>query len=405
MADTVRQPEDKIWNTKFVRITVINFLLSMGQFMMNTLVPKFADSLGATAAVVGVVSSMFAITALGIRPIAGPAMDYFRKNRMLTLSVGLIVVAFVGYGLSRSVTLIILSRLIHGLGVGVAIPLSMAMASNALPPGKMASGLSIFSLGNALATAVGPSVGLYLTGSLGYNVTFFIVAALLALCLALTLQLKSSTPVKHSRFKIQLNRVIVPEVIVPAVITLFVAVGYSSISYFLALFGGLQGVEDIGLYFTSYAVCLLVSRPISGKIADRYGLDKTIIPGFVLFAASFVLISFCKTLPMFLLAGAVSAFGYGICVPLIMTLCMQLVPPNQRGAASNTNFIGMDSGYLIGPPLAGLVVTAVENSTGSEAVGYAVMYRGMVAPIAVALVIFFIYRKKLLARLKSMEEQ
>jgi predicted MFS family arabinose efflux permease len=114
---------------------------------------------------------------------------------MLTLSVGLIVVAFVGYGLSRSVTLIILSRLIHGLGVGVAIPLSMAMASNALPPGKMASGLSIFSLGNALATAVGPSVGLYLTGSLGYNVTFFIVAALLALCLALTLQLKSSTPV------------------------------------------------------------------------------------------------------------------------------------------------------------------------------------------------------------------
>jgi hypothetical protein len=33
------------------------------------------------------------------------------------------------------------------------------------------------------------------------------------------------------------------------------------------------------------------------------------------------------------------------------------------------------------------------------------MYRGMVAPIAVALVIFFIYRKKLLARLKSMEEQ
>ncbi len=399
MSDIKEQKKETIWNSKFILITIINFLLSMGQFMMNTLVPKFADSLGATPVIVGVVSGMFAVTALGIRPIAGPAMDYFKKNRMLMLSVTLIVIAFIGYGFSKTVPLIIVSRLVHGMGIGVAIPLSMAMASNALPASKMASGMSIFSLGNAVATAVGPSIGLSLTEHFGYNTTFFVVAGLLGLCLLLTLQLKSNAPAKKSPFRIQLDRVIVPEVLIPAILTFFIALAYSSITYFIVIYGGLRGVDDIGLYFTVYAVCLLVSRPISGRIADKYGIDKTIIPGILLFAVSFVLISFSETLTMFLIAGAVSAFGYGICIPMIMTLCMQLSPQNKRGAASNTNFIGMDSGYLIGPVIAGFVITGVENATGSEAAGYAMMYRVMIISILTALVIFLLTKKKLLVRL------
>ena len=406
MANLENKKEDKIWNIKFVRITIINFLLSMGQFMMNTLIPKFADSLGASATIVGIVSGMFAITALGIRPIAGPAMDYFKKNRLLTLSVSLIVIAFIGYGFSHSVTLIIISRLIHGLGIGVAVPLSMAMASNSLPESKMASGLSIFSLGNALATAIGPSIGLKLTDLLNYNMTFFIVAAILGVCLLLTLQLKSNAQVRETPFKIQLNRVFVPAVLVPAIITFFVAIAYSSITYFIVIYGrDIRQIDNIGLYFTSYAIFLLVSRPISGFITDKYGIDKTIIPGLLLFAVSFIMISFSKTLTMFLIAGAISAFGYGICIPLIMTLCMQLVPPRQRGAASNTNFIGMDSGYLIGPLLSGLVITGIQTSTGSEASGYATMYQVMIIPIVIALVIFLLTKKKIVARLKATKEK
>ncbi len=64
-----------MWNPTFISIFIVNFAMNMGQFMMNTLVPKYANYLGATAAVVGTVTSMFAITALAIRPLAGPAFD------------------------------------------------------------------------------------------------------------------------------------------------------------------------------------------------------------------------------------------------------------------------------------------------------------------------------------------
>jgi MFS family permease len=396
--------DEKIWNPRFTRVAIITTMFNMGHFMMNTLVPKYVDSLGATAVLVGIVSSMFAVTSLAIRPFSGPAMDYYRKNRMLSLALGLIVLAFIGYGFSKSVPLIVFSRLIHGIGTGIAAPLSMAMASSALPESKLASGLGIFSINQAIATAIGPTVGLALSGSFGYSAAFFIVAGFVFISFLLTFQLKSTALPKKSKFKLQLKRIIVPEVVVPAVITMFITIAFSSISFFVVIFGGLRGVANIGLYFMAYAVALLASRPISGKIADKFGADKAIIPGLVLFGLSFVLLSTADTLVMFLAAGVVNAFGYGICVPLLMTLCMQLVPNSKRGAASNTNYIGTDTGYLLGPTLAGFIVTSVKTSTGNEIAGYETMYLLMIIPVALALVVLIIRRKKLNERLKIARE-
>lgn len=395
---TNTQIKETIWNKRFINIFIINFILSMGQYMMSTLIPKYTYSLGATATIVGIVSSMFAVTALIIRPVAGPAMDYFKKGRLLAAAIGLLIIAFIGYGCSNSVAVIIAARLVHGVGIGVAVPLCLAMASNTLPTSKLASGISVYSLGSAVATAVGPSIGLKLSALIGYNKTFFIITALLCSCLILTLRLRTNVPVRTERFKISLSKVIVPEVIIPTVIMFFLTVAYSCVNYFIAIYGGVRNVADIGLFFTAYALCLLVSRPISGRIADRYGVDKTIIPGLCLFALSFVFISFASSLVGFLLAGALCAFGYGICAPSMQALCMQLVSKERRGAAGNMNFVGIDCGNLVGPTLAGLIISTVQASSGSEVFSYEMMYRVMILPVIIALVIFIRNKKKLMKR-------
>jgi MFS family permease len=394
------QRKDRIWNAKFINIFIVNFMVSMGQYTMNTLIPKYAYHLGAAASVVGIVSSMFAVTALLVRPAAGPAMDYFRKSRLLSISIGLITVAFVGYGLSGSIGVIMAARLIHGIGIGVTAPLCLALASNALPEEKMASGIGVFTLGSAVATAVGPSLGLKLSELVGYNATFFVIAGLLAASFVMTLRIRTKKPENADRFRISLKTFIVPEAIIPSVIMLFLTLAYSCINFFIAIYGGLQGVGDIGLFFTAYAVSLLVSRPVSGRIADKYGVDKTVIPGLLIFAASFILISISKTLPMFILAGVVCAFGYGICAPAMQTICMQLVSKDRRGAASNANFIGVDLGNLFGPILAGLAVTAFQERSGSEVFGYEMMYRLMLLPVLAALAVFVLNKKNLLVRIK-----
>lgn len=71
--------KESIWSPAFISIFVINIILNLNQFMTTALIPKFAAHLGATATIIGIVTSMFAITALGVRPIVGPSSSYFKK--------------------------------------------------------------------------------------------------------------------------------------------------------------------------------------------------------------------------------------------------------------------------------------------------------------------------------------
>jgi MFS family permease len=393
---------DKIWTRDFVTVFAVNFVMSMGQFMINTLLPKYTYHLGGDASVVGMVTGIFAVTALGIRPVAGPAMDYFRKNRLLTLSIGVITLSYACFGFAGGIPMLVAARLLHGIGIGMTAPLCLALVTNNLPIGKVASGLGIFSLGTAIASAFGPSVGLKLADSIGYSDTFLISTALMAVCFGLSLRIRADIPERAGRFKISLNQIVAPEVILPTLVIFLQMISFSSLNSFIAIYGGLTDVADIGLYFTASAVCLILIRPFSGRIADRFGLDKLIIPGLFIFAGALVLTSFCNTLPMFILTGAVTALGYGISEPMIQTMNMQLVPKERRGAAGNTNFLGVDVGMLIGPSIAGFIITGVQKTTGDELLGYRVMYRAMVLPVVAAVVLFMLNRKKLLTRIKAL---
>ena len=107
---------------------------------------------------------------------------------------------------------------------------------------------------------------------------------------------------------------------------------------------------------------------------------------------------------MYVLAGAISAFGYGICQPLIQTLSIKLVSPERRAVASNTNYIGVDAGFLIMPALAGVIVAFVQDNGGSSVAGYDTMFRVMTLPIVAALLVFLVYRKRILANLDKIDQ-
>ena len=385
-----------IWNASFTSIFIVNFVLNMGQYMMNTLIPKYANYLGATASIVGLVSSMFAITALCIRPVAGPSFDYFSKKRLLMIAIGIIALAFVGYSISSNVYMVMAFRLLHGFGVGCTAPLGLAIASDSLPEEKMGSGLGIFSLAQAVSSAVGPSIGLNLSKAIGYNKTFAIGAVTIGIACAMTTIIKENYTRPTEPFRIRKDRIIAKEAILPAVIMAFLSMAYACINSFIAIYGEARGVDQIGLFFTVYAGFLLVSRPMSGTISDRYGLDKVIIPACCCFALSFLVMSISTSLILFLVAGAISAFGYGACQPAMQALCMRCVSKDRRGVGANTNYFGVDIGQLMGPTIAGRIVEAVQASSSVAVQGYAVMYRVMIIPIMCAMVLFLLTKKRLL---------
>lgn len=380
-----------IWTKPFISLLLINLIASMGQSMSNSLIPKYADFLGAAPVVVGFVTGSFSITALAIRPIAGSAFDYFNKKVIQSLSIGVVCMAYALYANSRTVPLIIVARLIHGIGMGCRAPLTMALASEVLPDDKLGRGIGVYSLAQAFAIAVGPSTGLTMLKRFGYQGVFMIVTVIMLLAFLLSIFLKTGKYIKpDTRFQISLKNIIAPEAVFPAVVLMLLAVSSACISSYLLIYGSLRQIDSIGLYFTVYSVALIVARLLCGRISDKYGHIVVVVPAIILNIAAFVVLSGAKTLTAFLVAAVLVAFGHGVCNPILQTLCMKRVPKERRGTGSNTNYIGVDIGNLLGPVIAGQVIGIIQARTGDKLSGYSAMYLLMTLPMMFALALVII---------------
>ena len=391
---TSHKRPDKMWNYGYIIVILVTLFYQFGQQMANTLIPKYANFLGVEPMLIGLVGSVFAISSLLIKPFNGPAFESFDKNLLLRICMAGIMLVYVGYGFSKSIGIIIALRIVHGVFISCIPPLTLSIASENLPESKLGSGIGIFSLTQAVGQAIGPGVGLSLSSKVGYNTTFFIGAGVMVLAFIMSFFLRDFEQ-DFAPYRISLRNTIEPAAIHAAVLMFFVNGTYNCVGSYLAIYGAARNVENIGLFFTVYAICLLATRPISGMLIDRYGYNRVIIPGFLCFAFSYVLIGLSSSLAGFLLAAVVTAFGYGVCGPTVQSLSLKCAKRNRRGAASNTCFLGSDISMLILPVIAGSVAERQINLTGSEALGYSRMYFFMIIPSLIAIVYFLLARKSI----------
>ena len=160
--------ESTIWSGPFVALMVANFFQSIVSFAAHTTLPVYAHALGASTAMIGFVSGGFAVTALLVRPFAGPAFDSYSRKWLYVAALGIIGMAFVVLIVVDNLVLLIVARLIQGVGIGCAGPLAISLASEYLPASKFSSGISIFTLSQSFAQVVGPALGLFLVDSMGF---------------------------------------------------------------------------------------------------------------------------------------------------------------------------------------------------------------------------------------------
>ena len=202
------------------------------------------------------------------------------------------------------------------------------------------------------------------------------------------------------KLRISLKSVVAVESLPAAILLFFLAMAYCTISSFLVIYADTRQVENIGLFFTVNAITLLASRPLVGRLMDKYGFRAVVLPALCCFALAMFVISMATELWMFLVAAFISAFGYGACQPAMQALAIKSVPESRRGSASATNYFGTDLGYLSGPSVAGSIVDSVNRGKASPA-GYSAMYRCMMIPIGIAAGLLLTVLRKSIARIEQ----
>jgi MFS family permease len=378
--------QTKIWNKRFVSVFISNALMNLGQWMVQPIITKYASDIGTTPPLLGFVAGAFAITAILFKIISGPAIDTFNRRNVLIAALIVMGISFFGFGISTTVPMIIVFRLLQGSGLAFTATCCLALATDTLPPDKIGAGISTFTLAQAISQAIAPTVGLMVADHFSFNAAFVLAAIFMVLSSLMALSIKTMKSPNKKDFKISFNNTISVPSLLPAFLIFLLTSCFCLINSYLVIYAADRNVKNIGYYFTVYAVTLLITRPLFGRLSDKYGFRRIVIPAMFLFAISYYVISFSNSLFLFLLAAVISAFGYGASQPLINSLCMKTVPPERRGAASVTSYIGTDLGSIVGPVIAGVIAGRF---------GYAVMWRMMTIMIFVALMFVIIFKSRI----------
>ena len=375
---------ESCWSLPYAVLLVANLFQSMSSMMAGATIPLFADELGAGPGLVGIIVGAFAFTALLSRPVAGPAFDAFSRKWLLIGAQGVIALSFLGFSLCTSPQAMLGVRLMHGLGIGSAAPLAMSLVSEFIPAGRLASGISIYTLAQSLAQVVGPALGLWLIDAVGFRNTYRVAAAVLALSVLSVLAVVEK-PRERLPYRLRLGRIFAREAVDKAMALALFYMSFGASNSYLVLYCTKLGIGSVGVYFTVYALILLVSRPAYGRLADSIGSERALLPGVAFFVASYLVLANISSFAGLMVVAVLGALGVGASMPLLQALAMGSVPVERRGAASNTTYTGLDVGTLIGPVLAGAIIESAAGSGVGELGAYSLMWYAMVLPALVAL--------------------
>jgi multidrug resistance protein len=143
---------------KLTVLMITAFVDMLGLAMVIPLLPFYATKLGASATIVGILIAAFSIAQLASAPLWGRFSD--RYGRRPALLAGLIVsaVAYVIFAYASTLWLLLLSRVVQGLGGGT-IGVVQAYVADASDPKDRAKSLGWLSAATSFGAVVGPAIG------------------------------------------------------------------------------------------------------------------------------------------------------------------------------------------------------------------------------------------------------
>ncbi|HEU6450324.1 MAG TPA: DHA2 family efflux MFS transporter permease subunit [Gemmatimonadaceae bacterium] len=142
--------------------------------IVNVALPDMSGSLGATVEQITWVITGYILANVIIMPIIALLAARFGRKRVYMLSVLAFTGASMACGAARSLPLIVVFRIIQGLGGGVLITVSQAILRETFPVEEQGVAMGVYGMGVVLAPAIGPTLGGWLTDQYSWPWIFYV---------------------------------------------------------------------------------------------------------------------------------------------------------------------------------------------------------------------------------------
>lgn len=362
--------KDKLWTSSFLAISGGSFLFFFAFYLLLPVLPLYLmERFEANESTVGMVLSLYTITALFMRPFAGFMVDTFPRKRLMLICYAVFTCIFGGYLLAASVLFFAVIRALHGFSYGIVSVANSTVAIDVMPSSRRGEGIGYFGVSSNLAMAVGPTVSLYLLeASHNYDTIFWV--SLLSCCVGFVLVTTVRVPAKErlprpATEHISFDRFFLVKGTSGAIAVSMLSFGYGMLSTYLAVYGRAEvGMESgTGVFFMLMAFGLIFSRLMSGRLLNKGYIVRLIQVGIIILFVGYSLFIFLKVPAAYFASAAVLGMGYGFVCPSFQTYFINLAEHNQRGTANSTYLTSWDLGVGLGVLVGGGIADMSDYTT------------------------------------------
>ncbi|MFT8321169.1 MAG: MFS transporter [Bacillus sp. (in: firmicutes)] len=386
--------KEALWTKDFIGIWISNFFLFLTFYYLLVSLPIYAiQHLHGQQASAGLIVTVFLISAIIIRPLAGNMMQRFGKKFLFLLSLSIFLGVSFFYFIPHSTGELLIVRAFHGIGFGMATTATGTIVADLIPNSRRGEGMGYYSMSLNLAMVIGPFLGLTAVHSWSISRMFLLASifALLSLIMGIGIKLPASqnkplSPLTKRKKTFQWSNILEPSAIRISIVAAFFGIVYSTILSFVSVFANEQGLSSVsGYFFVVYAVIMLLARPFAGQWFDRYGANIIIYPCILLFSIGMFVLSGMHTAVIFLFAAGLIGLGYGSLFPSFQTIAVQSAQPERRGLATATFLSLFDTGIGLGSFFAGVI---------GELIGFRALYLYSSLYILICLAIYYFLHGK-----------
>ncbi len=350
--------------TFFTLIALTGGLAILSSTLSKTpVLPLFAQSLDATPSEIGWIVMASTIPGILISFPAGALSDFLGKRRVLLASLVVFATAPFLYLWVSNAWELMAVRFYHGFATAIFGTVATAAIAERYTADRAAK-LSTYSSITIVGRSIAPFLGGALISMASFNAVYVACAisgvlALITGSLLRDIAPKAQTKLEMPHFWASLKTVLQDRGIM--VVSLVEAAQYlvfGAIEAFLALYAALLGIPAwaIGVILGVQLVSIVLAKPFMGKISDRIGRKRVILPGLLIGAASIVLLPLASGFISISVLSLIFGIGFATVTSSTAALVADLTKDGKFGSSMGVLRTVMDVGQSIGPVLTGAVV-------------------------------------------------
>ncbi|MFE6889912.1 MFS transporter [Streptomyces sp. NPDC057694] len=348
------------------------FGIGTTEFVIMGLLPQVAGDFGVSIPTAGFLVTGYALGVMFGAPLMTVLGTRIPRKRMLMVLMGFFIVGNLLSAVAPVFAVMLIGRVVASLAHGAFFGIGSVVAAELVAPAKKAGAIAMMFTGLTVANVVGVPLGTLIGQSVGWRVTFAIVAALGLIGLAGIAKLVPDLPKPEGvRLRHEVAAFKNVQVLLAMAMTVLGFGGvFAAITYITPMMTHVAGFAEgsVTWLLVLFGLGMVGGNLIGGRFADRALMPMLYVS---LGALALVLGLFTMTAHHKILAA--------ITIALIGALGFATVPPLQKrvldqasGAptlASAVNIGAFNAGNALAAWLGGLVITAGLGYTAPDWVG------------------------------------